>query len=132
MEYQRLFFLRRRHEVFSDTITIKIFRSCKITFVRDRCFNTAWGRWIKYTIIVASNVISIKPYVNQLTGNWLNSFVFIEEDSSSVDIFYSLGYNIVTWRRLPSENDKVPNFANYINVVSSEPNFKCFDVDFLA
>ncbi|CAD8138366.1 unnamed protein product [Paramecium pentaurelia] len=69
-------------------------------------------------------IISLKPYVNQLTGAWLNSFVFIEQDTTSVDIFYTIGQ--------PTENDKVPQFDNYISVQKQDANFRCSDVDFLS
>ncbi|CAD8054089.1 unnamed protein product [Paramecium sonneborni] len=69
-------------------------------------------------------IISLKPFVNQLTGAWLNSFVFIEQDEISVDIFYSLGE--------PTENNKVPSFDNYITVQKQDQNFRCSDVDFLS
>lgn len=34
--------------------------------------------------------------------------------------------------RLPTENDKVPNFGNFINVAKSNPEYRCFDVDFIT
>ncbi|CAK72596.1 unnamed protein product (macronuclear) [Paramecium tetraurelia] len=74
--------------------------------------------------LVGDTIISLKPYVNQLTGAWLNSFVFIEQDNTSVDIFYYIGQ--------PTENNKVPQFDNYISVQKRDANFRCSDVDFLS
>ncbi|CAD8046821.1 unnamed protein product [Paramecium sonneborni] len=83
---------------------------------------TLLGSWMHKAF--GEKVISLKPYINQLTGAWLNSFVFIEQDAISVDIFYSLGQ--------PTDNDKVPQFNNYIKVEKQDPNFRCSDVDFLS
>ncbi|CAD8127035.1 unnamed protein product [Paramecium sonneborni] len=67
---------------------------------------------------------SLKAYRSFENGAWLNDFIFLEQNKTDVDVFYSYGD--------PQKMDKVPSFSGQINARNQTKNFVCFDVDFLT
>ncbi|CAD8135600.1 unnamed protein product [Paramecium octaurelia] len=67
---------------------------------------------------------SLKPYRSFENGAWLNDFIFLEQNKSDVDVFYSYGD--------PQKMDRVPAFKGQINARNKTRNFVCFDLDFLT
>ncbi|CAD8043968.1 unnamed protein product [Paramecium primaurelia] len=67
---------------------------------------------------------SLKAYRSFENGAWLNDFIFLEQNKSDVDVFYSYGD--------PQKMDRVPAFSGQINARNQTKNFVCFDLDFLT
>ncbi|CAD8123491.1 unnamed protein product [Paramecium sonneborni] len=74
-------------------------------------------------IKTANNIIASKPYHTKKMQSWLNSFVFLDQSSTEVSIFFSEGTAL----------DKIPtpDFKTRVKITNVVDNIQCYDIEYI-